>query len=657
MTQTSTEDFITTKKTVPSWTNNLESIPSLPTVAGRLMEMALNERSTSNELGELISKDPGLTAKLLQAVNSTSYGLRSEVTSVSHAISIIGRQALRSLVLGISVFDTMKSRAGSSADEREILWKHSVAAAAAAQWIAECVGKVNPEEAYIAGLTHDIGKVALDLLRPNEYKLALSLTKQCSIDLDRENESKYCELDHAEVGDLLAQRWSLPSGIRAAIKYHHDPAAAVNESTPIRRIIAITKAADIIAFRCGYPSVETVLPPEIDKITRELLSRVDEGSAVERVKAEVLKCREVFKYGESDQPEVWQKRLYNANAELSKAFASLGDSNRIQQKATELIVQSQRFLGEKDPVQLVLKEIVEKLGYERAYFLQLSDDFSKVSVLRLVSADGRGVDQAGRQIEICDKSFVPADGPLFITKTHSPSAEMLLRGLGVPAAVVTPIYDEGKLKYLLGTDRGMKGTAGSDSATVDVIAHQLFAPSFALLLMNDRLYKKAQYLSTTDVLTGISNRRALMERLDDVAKKSDSSKLLYCAAMFDIDFFKKFNDELGHLAGDDVLRSVAQTILSGCRADDYVGRYGGEEFCLILPNTPLAEGVAVAERVRTAVEAFGKTNAAKFGGRGVTVSGGIAVNKPGERIEALLGRADAAMYRAKQNGRNRLEMS
>src|SRR5262245_4674161 len=87
----------------PTWIKNLDSVPTLPTVAGRLIEMALNDKSTAADLGELISKDPALTARLLKVVNSSSYGLRNEVSSVSHAITIIGRQSLRSLVLGISI--------------------------------------------------------------------------------------------------------------------------------------------------------------------------------------------------------------------------------------------------------------------------------------------------------------------------------------------------------------------------------------------------------------------------------------------------------------------------------------------------------------------------------------------------------------------------
>lgn len=644
-------------KPVPQWAQNIESIPTLPTVAGRLIEMALNEKTSANEIGELISKDPGLTARLLKAVNSTSYGLRSEVSSVSHAISIVGRQALRSLVLGISIFDTMKSRDPNASHTQESLWRHAVATAAAAQLIAETVGKVNSEEAYIAGLMHDIGKVALDMLRPGEFRQAVHLTENASIDQDREFEQKSCGIDHTAIGGLIAEKWALPSGLRGAVLYHHDPAAASAEPTPIRRIIAITRAADVFADRCGYGAVETVQPPEIDKVTQELLSRVNEATAVQRVKDEVRKCAEVFRYEENADPNAWQKRLYSANAELSKAFSQVAEAQRIQQKSTELIIQTQKFLGEKDLIGLVLKETVEKLGFDRAYFLQISDDQRNISVSHFFSADSRGTELVGRSAELPDATMFTKPTPITLGKGQNPTHDSILQMLGVSTAVVTPIMDENRVRYLLGTDRGNKLSANSDSATVDATAHQLFAPSISLLLANDRLYKKAHYLSVTDVLTGVANRRSLMENFEDIAQKAEQKKLSFCIAMYDIDFFKKFNDESGHQVGDQVLRAVAQTIRQSCRSYDMVGRYGGEEFCVILPSTTLAEAQGIAERIRQAVESYGCSNAARFGGRSITVSGGLSCFTKGEKHEALLGRADAALYRAKQNGRNRLEIS
>lgn len=638
-----------------AWLRKLDSIPTLPTVAARLIEMALNESTSTSELGDLLSKDPGLTAKLLKVVNSTSYGLRSEVTSVSHAVSIVGRQALRSLVLGISVFETF-TQSNEKVDPREALWKHAVASAAAAQVLAESVGKVNVEEASIAGLMHDIGKVALDLLWPKEYREALAAIAASRNEDERAIEARYCGLDHTQVGDLLAERWALPAGIRAAICHHHAADGAAGLATPIRRIVALTRAADVMTYLCGYGSTDAVLPPDVDKITGDLIARVKQDSVLQRVKEEVKKSAEVFRYGESSDPETWQRRLYAANGELSKAFAELGETHRVQQRCTEFIVHAQRLLSGRDPVGAFLKEFVVKFSFDRALFLEASEDRLHLTPKAVATADGRKSTLLGRRIELPSPDVLPREGPIRWTGGPSSQASPVLAALGIPYLTISPVSEEGRIRTYLATDRGAKSPGANDAASVDATVHQLIAPSLSYFLVNDKLYKRAQYLSVTDVLTGVSNRRALLAFLESTNEAARSTRMPFCVVMLDLDHFKKFNDMCGHQAGDMALKLAAQTIRSHCRVEDCVGRYGGEEFCLVMPATSLKDGKIVAERVRRAVEAEGKSVSQQFGGNLLTISGGIAESSPtGERSEALLSRADAALYKAKQNGRNRIE--
>ncbi len=154
--------------------------------------------------------------------------------------------------------------------------------------------------------------------------------------------------------------------------------------------------------------------------------------------------------------------------------------------------------------------------------------------------------------------------------------------------------------------------------------------------------------SFIDGLTGVYNRRALdlhlMKAVADAVKERDDISLI----MLDVDHFKRFNDDFGHVAGDEVLRRVAQSLQASARKHDIVARYGGEEFAVILPQTDSQNARAMAERLRAAVGETRWTN------RAVTVSAGIATG--GERIsaEALIAAADGALYHAKQSGRDRV---
>jgi len=160
-----------------------------------------------------------------------------------------------------------------------------------------------------------------------------------------------------------------------------------------------------------------------------------------------------------------------------------------------------------------------------------------------------------------------------------------------------------------------------------------------------------------DGLTGVANRR----RFDEMSRiewdRTQRRHAPLCLALVDVDWFKRYNDALGHQAGDECLRAVAQALNVGARrAGDLLARYGGEEFVLLLPDTPLEGGVAVAEQLRAAVEALARPHpSADFGH--VTVSVGVSCRSgvmPNASLEALLSAADANLYAAKSQGRNRV---
>ena len=155
-----------------------------------------------------------------------------------------------------------------------------------------------------------------------------------------------------------------------------------------------------------------------------------------------------------------------------------------------------------------------------------------------------------------------------------------------------------------------------------------------------------------DQLTGALNRRGLDETLDRELKRADRNKTQLCVALLDIDNFKKLNDSLGHQAGDRALTHLTQVIKDTLRPSDAVGRYGGEEFVIILPDTDLQAGVEAIQRLqRDLTKKFFLHNNERIL---VTFSAGVALRGEDEDQEDLLGRADKAMYQAKQTGKNRV---
>jgi len=167
--------------------------------------------------------------------------------------------------------------------------------------------------------------------------------------------------------------------------------------------------------------------------------------------------------------------------------------------------------------------------------------------------------------------------------------------------------------------------------------------------------ERLRKLATTDWLTDLHNHSHTRKCLGDALDHAQAEGLPLCVVMADLDHFKKINDSHSHLVGDRVLRIAAARMLSGARTNDHVGRYGGEEFLLILQNTALGEAGEVAERVRTRVNndlvQCGDTSIT------VTVSLGVAQARDDDTVDDVIARADAALYVAKAEGRDCIRSS
>lgn len=178
---------------------------------------------------------------------------------------------------------------------------------------------------------------------------------------------------------------------------------------------------------------------------------------------------------------------------------------------------------------------------------------------------------------------------------------------------------------------------------------------YMIQLENQRLMAELQKLATTDSLTGIRNRRTFFTLFEQEWRRSDRNGTGLTSIMIDVDRFKLLNDTHGHMCGDKVLKAVASTLEDGLRQSDILCRYGGEEFCAILPETPLEGGAIWAERRRQAIEeltvSHGKETVA------VTASFGVAQRTPElDSVDKLVNAADVALYHSKSTTRNAVSM-
>ncbi len=194
----------------------------------------------------------------------------------------------------------------------------------------------------------------------------------------------------------------------------------------------------------------------------------------------------------------------------------------------------------------------------------------------------------------------------------------------------------------------VSGVSDQDKEKVMILGHQ-----FALALRRVHLYQEIEQVAITDSLTEVHTRRYLIERFQEELKRSKARNIKMSFLMTDVDFFKKFNDKYGHLTGDQILRETGFLISENIREIDIAGRYGGEEFCVILPDTDCQGAQYAAERIRKAIE--GATIKAYDASVKVTVSIGTSTfSDDGKKMDELIDKADWALYRAKKMGRNKV---
>ena len=186
---------------------------------------------------------------------------------------------------------------------------------------------------------------------------------------------------------------------------------------------------------------------------------------------------------------------------------------------------------------------------------------------------------------------------------------------------------------------------------------KLVADLGSLAMTNVDFFNRLETMANRDSLTNLATKRFLSEKLSMLLLRAQATQQALSVAIFDIDHFKKLNDTYGHLAGDQVLRGVSRILMSQLRSEDVPARYGGEEFVVVLPNTTKGQALAMAEKIRRAIEAHSFPNAFGNGGKvgSVTISGGVAsCDTDGSSSNVVLASADKALYLAKEQGRNRV---
>ncbi len=230
----------------------VRTLPPLSEVAQRLAHVAADPKSSAAEVTKALSGDGILITKVMAMVNSSSVGLQGKVSTLNRAVVLLGNKAVEFLALSFTCLDRFKEYDAGTILPKERFWNHTMAVATAAQTIAELAKYPVPEEAFLSGMLHDMGKLILCTLAPDLYARVLEGPPEELL----ARESSLIGATHAETCAMLLSHWHLPRNICEAVAHHHD----TNPSGEFEQLIAIVMAAELVAAVHGVESIDYVGP-------------------------------------------------------------------------------------------------------------------------------------------------------------------------------------------------------------------------------------------------------------------------------------------------------------------------------------------------------------------------------------------------------------
>ena len=226
----------------------IRDIPSLPEVVNHILDVISRPNTPASEIARLIALDPGLTSKVLRMVNSAAYGFQRQISSIQHGIMILGFNTVRGLVLSASILKMFEGQAEHGLDHKKF-WEHSLGTATAARIIGQKVRVPEFDDAFSAGMLHDIGKVVLDVHFGQDYRQVIQEAKRQRILAHGlpflATENSVLGVDHTEIGSYLANKWRLPVTMTEVIQYHHAPAQA-EHCQPLVHLVALANELAVL---------------------------------------------------------------------------------------------------------------------------------------------------------------------------------------------------------------------------------------------------------------------------------------------------------------------------------------------------------------------------------------------------------------------------
>jgi diguanylate cyclase (GGDEF)-like protein len=633
-------------------------LPSSPGVGLKILKLTQREDLSSDELIAVLKTDPASTGRLLKRANEVQVEGDASISIVEAAAQKLGADGVRHVALDLSLVPTHRS-GRCAAFDYDRYWSASLVRAIAARRISTDMRFGKPIEAYVLGLLSEIGRLVLASVHPEDYALVLaggdvsSRAEQCRAERER------FDIDHVEIATYLMEEWGLPPLFGLALQaYEGSDDGAADEDRDAAGHAHVLHGANALAeiYTCSRASDAVtweLYKHELEHLRKRLNLGVDGFDAfcdgigdewVEKgtpVDLAPLKRAAAPRFGTRTDASA-RPTARSQQREWRPTVASDGQGDRAADALRVLAVDD-------DPFSL---KLLERAVLKAGHHVQCTSDGNQALQIALETnphvviadwmmpnMDGIDLCKALRRIDAGRDTF-------FILVTGRGDEDRVVEAFdaGVDDYIVKPFNPRLLIARIKGGQRVIQLKAKVESD------RRLILKQVAEL---GTLTRKLDTAAHTDVLTGLPNRRYIMNQLEKGWRDSIKSNKALSLIMIDIDHFKKVNDVHGHDVGDLVLKQTAAVLRDVTRHGEEPARLGGEEFVVVCTGASENHAAAADERIRLAVEA-NEIVAPTFQGR-VTVSLGVAGRTARmQSVDALIKAADDAVYAAKRGGRNRV---
>jgi len=655
----------------------LDDLPQLPAAVHQLLDALSNDDIDRSDLADIIDRCPSLSGKLVGLANSAYFRRSSSITGLSDAIFVIGFRTVRSLATATAL-QAPFANSRCPAFQPGRFWLQAVLTAHVARELAKNAAadlSLNPEEAYLAGLLHGIGLLALAHLFPEELNQVLqseSLTRASMSERIREKFGA----THRFLGAAVLRRWHLPDAFTCTAEHYAD-ADYKGTCWTLCRLVAVARQwAERVVHQEQSDSFDA------DGLTLLGISQQD-GKAVGRSCLERLEAlTELAELISGEKPVFCDpETVAQAAVELKDRLVDSLESLSSLSALSNLAVQNR---DDHDLLRGALRILMENQTMQHcSVFLQKDGYLVNAAGLSWAELNTRASDrpmpppahrfklgegliglaaQTG-EIQHCRDCSVD---PRF---KHIDSADDY-----VPKSLISvPIFFQEKTLGVLNISHRQANVFGEWHERFLIV----FCNMLGQLITSTRLLRdmeheiehqtrelkvaleRAESLSILDGLTGVHNRRYFISQFSTLIEHCARSDHRMALLMIDIDDFKAINDSYGHLEGDRILRRVAGVLTNCARGADIIARFGGEEFVIALPDTDCKGAGQVAKRIEGQIRALSCGQGEQR--RGITASIGLtcyakSADMPIKTPEQWIHEADNALYRAKRSGKNRVSV-